>query len=95
MNPIIPHFSNECLKIMKVKKMDWPNYDKSFLKENLIKIVVQINGKKRGLVEAKPNISENELYEAINSDESLTKYFSDEIIKKKIYIKNRLINIII
>ena len=80
---------------MKVKKMNWPNYDKSFLRENLIKIVVQINGKKRGLVEAKPDISENELFEAINSDKSLTKYFSDEIIKKKIYIKNRLINIII
>ncbi len=47
MTPIIPHFSNECLNIIGAKEFKWPEYDKSMLKENIINIVIQINGKKR------------------------------------------------
>ena len=53
MSPAIPHFSNECLKLMNLKENKWPSYDKSLIEENEIDIVVQINGKKRGLIKTK------------------------------------------
>ncbi len=95
-NPIIPHFSNECLKIIGEKnKVIWPSYDEKQIKENSNLIVIQINGKKRGLIKAKLDLTEEELMSQINKDKKIAKYLVDNNIKKKIYIKNKLINIII
>ena len=65
------------------------------LKEDTINIVIQINGKKRGLIQTKPNITEEKLFEIIKNDEKIMKYFDQKNIKKKIYIKDKLLNIII
>ena len=95
MTPILPHFANECLSIIKAKNFKWPEYDVSMLKEDTINIVIQINGKKRGLIQTKPNITEEKLLEIIKNDEKIMKYFDQKNIKKKIYIKDKLLNIII
>ena len=95
MTPILPHFANECLSLIKAKNLSWPKYDVSMLKEEAIKIVIQINGKKRGLVQSKPNINEEKLFEIIKNDEKIKKYLIQKNIKKKIYIKDKLLNIII
>ena len=93
--PVIPHFSNECLEMISAKEIKWPKYNKSMLIEDIVKIVIQINGKKRALIETKPNISEENLFVIINKDETLTKYLKQKNIKRKIYIKDKLMNIII
>ena len=94
MTPILPHFANECLSIIKAKNFTWPEYNISMLKEETINIVIQINGKKRGLIQSKPNISEEKLFEIIKNDEKIIKYFDQKNIKKKIYIKDKILNII-
>ena len=58
MTPIVPHFANECLSIIEAKDLKWPEYDISMLREESINIVIQVNGKKRGLIQTKPNINE-------------------------------------
>ena len=95
MTPIVPHFSIECLDVLNIKDIKWPKYDESILKEDIINIVVQINGKKRGLVKTKLNIAEEKLFEIIKNDETLTKYLNQKEFKKRIYIKNKLMNIIV
>ncbi|WP_440921111.1 leucine--tRNA ligase [Candidatus Pelagibacter sp.] len=95
MTPILPHFANECLSTIKAKNIKWPEYDVSMLKGDTINIVVQINGKKRGLIQTKPNITEEKLFEIIGNDEKIMKYFDQKNIKKRIYIKDKLLNIII
>ena len=95
-NPIIPHLSTECLKtIDKSDEIVWPSYDKKHLMESSNLVVVQINGKKRGLIRTSPNLPEEQLIQLINKDQKISKYLMDNEIKKKIYIKNKLINIII
>ena len=94
MTPVIPHFSNECLKMINAKSIKWPSYDEKDIKEDIINIVIQINGKKRSLISTKPDISEENLMELINKDEKLFKHFNGKEIKRKIFIKNKLINII-
>ena len=99
MIPIIPHFSEECLEMLNfnkdIKNKIWPEYDeKIFLDENT-NIVVQINGKKRSLIAAKKNIDQNEIMEKIKEDEKLVKYLNGKNIKRKIFIKDKLINIIL
>ena len=93
--PVIPHFSNECLEILKIKDFKWPAYDISLLKEENIIIVVQINGKKRGLIETKRDVSEKEVFDTIMSNTNINKYIENKIIKKKIFVQNKLVNIII
>ena len=93
--PIVPHFSNECLKLMDVDDIKWPEYDVSFLKNEKINLVVQINGKKRGLLSLMPNNSEEKLFEIICNHDGLKKYLENKNIKRKIYIKDKLFNIII
>jgi len=95
MTPIVPHFANECLTMIQAKNIKWPEYDDSMLKEEIVNVVIQINGKKRGLIETKPNIIEEKLFEIIKNDEKIMKYLNQKNIKRKIYIKNKLLNIII
>ena len=94
-NPIVPHLSNECLEMINSEKISWPKYDLSLLRDEKIKIVIQINGKKRGLVESKIDADEENIFNMIQSDQKIMKYLDKITIKKKIYIKDKLLNIII
>ncbi|WP_440934815.1 leucine--tRNA ligase [Candidatus Pelagibacter sp.] len=94
MLPIIPHFASECLNLINSKKINWPDYNETLIKDDIVNIVIQINGKKRGLITTKPNMFEETLLEIINKDEKLSKFLKKKIIKRKIYIKDKLMNII-
>ena len=58
---------------------------KTIIKENFVNIVIQINGKKRGLIKVNINTKENEILELINKDEKIFKYIQNKEIKKNIY----------
>ena len=94
-NPIIPHFSSECLSLINSKDFTWPKYNQTLLKEENVNIVIQVNGKKRELIKTKINISEEKLLEIIKDNKLLKKYLDNQIIKRKIFVKNKLLNIII
>ena len=94
MQPVLPHFSNECLELMEVKNYKWPNYDDKLTKDEKINLVVQINGKKRGLILLDPDKDEEEILKIIKQDKQIVKHLQDNKIKKNIYIKNKLLNII-
>ena len=64
-------------------------------KDDIINVVIQINGKKRGIVQTKTNINEEKLFKLIQNDEKIMKYITQKEIKRKIYIKDKLLNIII
>ena len=95
MIPIVPHLSHECLEIINKKKAEWPKYDAKLIQENIKNIVVQINGKKRGIIQTEKYDNEEELFKLIYSDEKIMKHLDKSEIKKNIYIKGKLINIII
>ena len=58
-------------------------------------IVIQINGKKRGLITLSKKLNEEEIVNKVIKDKKLSKYFNNIKIKKQIYIKNKLINFIL
>jgi len=95
MQPVLPHFSNECLKLIDIKNFKWPDYDDKLTKEDKINLVIQVNGKKRGLIPLDPDKTEEEILEIIRKEKQIVKYLQDNQIKKSIYIKNKLLNIII
>mgnify|MGYP001212627184 CR=1 FL=1 len=58
-------------------------------------IVIQVNGKKRGIINIKKDLNENEIFNEIKKDDKLSKYIDEDKIKKRIYIKNKIINLIL
>ena len=94
MIPVMPHFAHEALDNLKVKDLTWPEYDDKYLIENIISIVVQINGKKRGLFKLQRDLGEKEIIKEIKKNENLSSYLANKEIEKVFYIKNKLINII-
>ena len=97
MLPVIPHFASECLSQLHLEnKYVWPKVDNKYLDDKLFKIVVQINGKKRDVIQFSDEIEdENELIQLIKQKENLNKFIKNTEFKRIVYIKNKLINIII
>ena len=96
MSPVMPHFANECLEILKSEnKNKWPLFDEKFIEDENINVVIQINGKKRGVLNLKKDTEEKELLSLIKKDEKLNKYLENKEIKKQIFVKNKIMNLII
>jgi|TARA_B110000114_G_scaffold145766_1_gene154989 leucyl-tRNA synthetase len=96
MSPVIPHLSSECIdEIQKKEDYNWPAINKEFLIKKTLEIVIQLNGKKRGIITCDINVDEEKLLNIIKSDSQFEKYFKDKTIIKTIYVKGRLINLIL
>jgi len=96
MIPITPHLASECLEEMaNNKNYFWPEINNKYLESNQCKIVIQINGKKRGLILVEKNIKESDLIEELKKTKEIQKFVEEKIIIKTIFIKNKLINLIL
>ena len=98
MMPFIPHYASECLNelsIDTIKKITWPKIDKTLLKSKTVNIVVQINGKKKEVLELQNDVLESEVMNMILENEKLNNLLDGKKILKKIFVKNRLINLIV
>ena len=95
MSPFIPHFTAECLDNFNLKKINWPAVLKEELIEEVINFVVQINGKKRGLLKVQRDLEESEILKEIKSNTETEKLLQNQTIQKTIFVSNRLINIIL
>jgi leucyl-tRNA synthetase len=73
----------------------WPQIDKKYLKKEIINIVIQVNGKKRSIIKANANINEKDIIDKSKKDSQILKYIKDKKIAKIIYVKNRLLNLIV
>ena len=98
LNPFIPHFTSECFEeFSKFKKVDnyWPEVNKELLKNETVNLVIQVNGKKRDILIVKKDINENELLKMVNSNEKIKNFIINKKIMKKIFVPNKIINLIV
>ena len=96
MNPIIPHITSECLNELKSEnKNEWPNIDEKYILKNEVNIVVQINGRKRSILNTQKDIDEKMLILAVKKDGNVQKFLENNTIIRSIYVKNKLINLIV
>ena len=96
MIPIAPHIASECYKNLYVdESISWPKIENKYVQSSKSNIVVQINGKKRSVISVESNSDENSILEMLKKEKSLDKYLLGKKIFKSIYIKDRIINLII
>ena len=97
--PFAPHLSCECLSKLEGKdfygEIKWPKGSKSLLEKQEVTLVVQINGKKRGLMVTKKDLSEKDALIEAKKIENIKKNLKDKKIVKNIFVKNKIINFII
>ena len=97
--PFVPHVASECLSILEGENFslnnEWPKVDGSLIEEKSVTIVVQINGKKRGLLSTKKDVGEEEIVAKAKNIENINKNLTNKKIVKNIFIKNKVINFIV
>ncbi len=94
--PAIPHYASECLEEMQKKeKIEWPDVNEDLLVEDKIDYVIQINGKKRAILNESRDIDRESLLVKVKTNKMSKKYLINKSINKVIFIKNRLMNILI
>ncbi len=97
--PFAPHVSEELWSMFGEKKSinvsPWPKYDPKLLVDDEVKIAVQINGKVRGEIMVSREDTEEIVKDKALKNEQVNKYLDGKTPKKVIYVKNRLINIVI
>jgi leucyl-tRNA synthetase len=94
----IPYIANECWEKITEKQdinlQSWPKIDESFLHKENFDIVIQINGKKRAIINATNNESEESIFSKSLAIKNIQVILDKQIVEKKIFIKNKLLNIV-
>ena len=97
--PITPHICEELFKNLGLAYdntcVTWPKANKDFIKDDNMLIIIQINGKVRKKIDVKSNTSQEKIEKYVLSLEDIKKYTNSKEIKKIIYIKEKLVNIVV
>ena len=99
LNPVAPHITEEIWSRIGYDKhiydSSWPAYDINKTVDEEINLPVQINGKLKGNIKINIDEDEDSIFEKINNDESINKFFIDKTIVKKIYVNGKIFNVVI
>ncbi|MEA1963240.1 MAG: leucine--tRNA ligase [Patescibacteria group bacterium] len=99
LSPFAPHIAEELWGELGNKesifKQKWPEYDPKLIKDKKIQLVVQVNGKLRDTIEVGADISEEDAKNIVLESEKIKKWTKNEKIVKIIFVKGRLVNIVV
>ena len=100
LNPFAPHVTEEMWDVCKlgegiVAEQQWPAYDESKCKDDTVEIAVQVNGKIKAKLNIPVDAEQDEVLNIAKADENVAKAVENMNIIKEIYIKGRLVNIVV
>ncbi len=99
LNPFAPHITEELWSICKfggfVTNQKWPTFDESKCFDETVEIVVQINGKIKAKLNITKDLEESQVIALINQNQVIKQTLENKVIKKQIYVPNKLLNIVI
>ena len=87
--PLIPHLAYECIEKIN-KDLYWPKFDSKLLKDENCTIVIQVNGRKRGILQMPMNSVEKSIINKSKEIDNVLKHIEKTKIIKSIYIKDKL-----
>jgi leucyl-tRNA synthetase len=94
----IPYIANECWeKITKENNLSsqvWPKIEDTLIKKDNFDVVIQINGKKRAIINVINNENEENVFSKSLAIKNIKVILEEKTIIKKIFIKNKLLNIV-
>ncbi len=97
--PIVPHFAEELWKSLghtsSVLLAPWPSYVEGALEKDDLLIVIQVNGKLRSKFSAATDTPEEIIKKRALEDPRVMKFTEGKTVKKVIYVKDKLVNIVV
>ena len=98
LNPIAPHITeelNENIGNNPIVTYSWPKYDENKIKDDIITVVVQVNGKIRGKAQVNSDISDEEMKVKAFEIENVKNFTEGKEIIKVIVIPKKIVNIVV
>ena len=99
LSPIVPHICHELWELLghdrAVVDEAWPIFDEKALWQEILEIVVQVNGKLRSRIAIAADASEEAVKAAALNDENVRRFIGDRKVKKTIVVPGRLVNIVV
>ena len=100
LNPFAPHVTEEVWSEMKlgegmVTEQIWPKYDESKCKDDVIEIVVQVNGKVRTRLSVAADIQKDDAIALAKAEDRIAAEINGKNIVKEIYVPGKLVNIVV
>jgi leucyl-tRNA synthetase len=94
----IPYISNECweriTKQNNLSSQEWPKIEDNLIKKDHYDVVIQVNGKKRAIINVINNENEENIFSKSLAIKNIKVILEEKTIIKKIFIKNKLLNIV-
>ena len=72
-----------------------PLVDKELVKDDIINLVVQVNGKLRGEIKVSVSATKDEIEKLALADENVKRFVEDKPVRKVIVVPKRLVNIVV
>lgn len=99
LSPFAPHIAEEIWQLLGCKEAlsysPFPIADESFLQDDVITYVVQVNGKVRGRFDLPKDQPEAEVMVAAKKHAGIMRYIDGKEIQKVIFVPNKLLNIVV
>jgi leucyl-tRNA synthetase len=99
LSPMVPHFAAEMWEQIgnknSIETEPWPKFDAEAAKEDLLTIVVQVNGKVRSRLEVPADVDDDFLIQQALADDNTVKFIDGKPVKKTIVVKKKLVNIVV
>jgi leucyl-tRNA synthetase len=99
LSPFAPHIGEELWQRLggasTLAYEPWPAFDPALVVDAEIEIGVQVNGKARGVIRIPAEADEATAKAAALADEKVRTFVGDKPIKKVIYVKGRIVNVIV
>ena len=99
LSPIVPHICHELWMLLghntALVNEAWPTFDETALRQDILEIVVQVNGKLRGRVSVPADASKDAVVAAALVDENVQRFIAGQEVKKTIVVPGRLVNIVV
>jgi leucyl-tRNA synthetase len=99
LSPMVPHFAAEMWEQTgnkdSIETEPWPKFDAEAAKEDLLTIVIQVNGKVRSRLEVPADVDDDYLIQQALADDNTLKFIDGKPVKKTIVVKKKLVNIVV
>ena len=98
LSPITPHISHQLWQTLgfegDVIDASWPTFDESALVEDEELVIVQVNGKVRAKLTVAADADQESVEKAAFADATVNKFIDGKTIRKVIYIKGKILNVV-
>ena len=99
MAPFAPHITEELWQQLgnsqSIHQAIWPSFNEKYLVETTFLYPISINGKTRTQISFSKDLESREIEAAVIENEIVKKWLENQVPKKIIVVKNRIVNIVI